>query len=152
MSEVSDRILQLFKEKKIEYKLYEHEPVRTSEEAARVRGVELKTGVKALIFDTGKNYILVLIPADQKVETHYIAKLEDAKKLSMAKPEKVLELAGCVTGSVPPFGHNTRFKTYFYRSILKNEFVNFNIGELTLSVKIKSGDLLQCVEDPIFVD
>ena len=94
MSEISDRIIRMLKENNIEYKLYEHAPVRTSEEAARIRGVELKTGVKALIFKGTNDYILVLLPADEKTDTRAIAVLEGAKKLSMATPEEGLKEAG----------------------------------------------------------
>jgi hypothetical protein len=41
---VFEKIINLLESKHVAYKLTEHAPVRTSEEAARIRGVALKTG------------------------------------------------------------------------------------------------------------
>lgn len=46
---VFEKILALLEQHHVPYKLTEHESVRTSEEAARLRGVDLKTGAKAMI-------------------------------------------------------------------------------------------------------
>jgi hypothetical protein len=43
---VFEKILALLEKHNIPYKLTEHEPVRTSQEAARIRGAALKTGAK----------------------------------------------------------------------------------------------------------
>ena len=40
MEEEMTKLLDLFRKEGVEYRLYEHEPVYTSEEASRVRGVE----------------------------------------------------------------------------------------------------------------
>ena len=48
--EQTNAIRELLDDSRVEYRIFEHEPVYTSEQASRVRGVELKTGVKALVF------------------------------------------------------------------------------------------------------
>src|SRR3989338_2375650 len=142
MSSVSQRVLSTFKQRGISFELFEHAPVRTSEEASRVRGVPLKTGVKAMLMRNKKGlFVLVLLPADRKIDVKQIEKLENNGQIELAKPEEVERVTGCVPGSVPPFAHETALKTYFHRAILENELVNFNIGEHTLSVRIKSSDL-----------
>jgi len=45
-------IRKLIAQNSIPFEVSEHEPVYTSEQAAKVRGVELRTGVKALVFRT----------------------------------------------------------------------------------------------------
>ena len=56
-----ENLFRILDENKIEYKKSEHEPVKTSEEAAKVRGVDLRTGVKALLLKTAeKKFIMVL--------------------------------------------------------------------------------------------
>ena len=143
MSQVTKNIIRILKERKIDYKYYEHEPVYTSEQASKVRNVELKTGVKALLVKTKDNkFLLVLVRADKRADLKAVASLEGAKKLSLATPDEVLKIAGCKIGSVPPFGHKTQLKTYMDKEILDNEEVNFNIGERTISVNMKGKDLL----------
>ena len=46
----------------------EHEPVITSEDAAKTRGFSLKQGIKALLFTNGRGaWAIVNVPADKKV-------------------------------------------------------------------------------------
>jgi Ala-tRNA(Pro) deacylase len=144
---VSKRIEKILKDGGFEHEILEHEPVYTSDEAARVRGVELKTGVKAMVLKTPKGgFIIGLCPGDQRLDLKTIAKLESVKKVNLAKPEDVLKITDCEIGSVPPFGHAKKLKTYMDKDVLKNEWVNFNIGEHTKSAKMRSKDLEKIVE------
>jgi len=135
-------IEKILKDSGFEHKILEHEAVYTSEEAAAIRGVELKSGVKALVLRTKEGkFIMGLCPGDKRLDLGAIARLEGTKKVSLASPEQVLEVTDCRIGSVPPFGHPKRLKTYMDRDVLKNEWVNFNIGLHTKSANMKSKDL-----------
>lgn len=147
-----ENVLKLLEEKKIEYKKSEHEPVRTSEEAAKVRGVDLKTGVKAMLLKTAEGkFLMVLIEADKKIDLKRIAGIEGTKKLSFANPQEVLEETGCETGAVPPFGHAknggpNKIKTYLDKNVLANELVNFNAGDRRVSVSMRGEDFEKVVD------
>ena len=151
MPTVTENIIKTLEKKGIDYKYYEHEPVYTSEQASRVRGVGLKTGVKALLVKTKENhFLMVLVRADKKADLKAIASLEGTKKLHFATPDEVEKIAGCKIGSVPPFGHKTKMKIYMDKDILKEGEVNFNIGERTKSIKIKANDLLKLINPILF--
>jgi Ala-tRNA(Pro) deacylase len=150
MKEEADRILQIFRENNVCYRLYEHQPVYTSQEAAKVRGVELKTGCKSMVLKRKDgNFILANVAADKKID---FKKLESflGVKLSFATREEVLKTTHCESGSVPPFGRLFGLPTFLDHSVLENDFVNFNIGLLTKSVKISRQDLLRLM-DPIIL-
>lgn len=149
MKEEADKILSIFKENNIEYQLYEHEPVYTSQQAATVRGVELKTGCKSMVLKTksGK-FILANIAANRKIDLKKLEKLVGSK-LSFAAKEEVLRVTNCEPGSVPPFGKLFGLPTFLDESVLENEYVNFDIGMLTKSVKISKQDLLKIMEPTI---
>src|SRR3989338_632267 len=107
-----------------EYKVMEHEPVYTSEEAAKVRGVELKSGVKALVLKTNEDaYLLALVSADKKIDLKLLAGIIGTKKLSFASPDKVLEITGCEIGSVHPFGNVHNLTTYMDPGISGKEMI-----------------------------
>jgi len=150
VKEEADRILQIFRENNVCYQLYEHKPVYTSEEAAKLRGVELKTGCKSMILKRkdGK-FILANVAADKKIDFKKLESLLGVK-LSFATKEEVLKTTNCESGSVPPFGRLFGLPTFLDESVLENDFVNFNIGLLTKSVKISKQDLLR-VMDPIIL-
>ena len=145
-------IRNLFQTHNIDFKHYKHEPVFTSEEAAAVRGVDLKTGVKALVLKRKKReeFILVLLPADQQADLKLITEL-DGHRIHLAQPKQVYEVTGCTPGSVPPFGHKTTLKTYCSNAVFENEIVNFNIGSHEESAGIMSEDLKKLLpEDTIY--
>jgi Ala-tRNA(Pro) deacylase len=135
-------LLELFAREGVRYVLYEHEPVHTSEEASRVRGVELRSGVKALVLksDDGR-YILADLAADRKADIRKLQEASKTRKLHFATREEVITVTGCEPGSVHPFGRLFGLETYLDPSVMENEEVNFNIGLLTKSVRIRRDDL-----------
>lgn len=136
------KLLEFFERENVEYKLYEHEPVYTSEQASKVRGVELKTGVKSLVLKTDDGqFLLSDIAADAKVDLKKLQALAKTSRIHFATREEVLAVTNCEPGSVHPFGSLFGIPTYLDRSVLANEFVNFNIGLLTRSVRISAVDL-----------
>lgn len=144
---VAENVIRIVEEKRIAYRLFEHEPVYTSEQAAQVRGVPLKSGVKAMILKTAERaYVLVLLPANRKVDLQKIRQLEHSTKVSLASPADVLTIAGCEIGSVPLFGHKTPLKTYINPEIFDNETVNFNIGSHSRSIQLKANDLKKILD------
>ena len=151
MSFVEQRIKNILADSQIEFEETEHEAVYTSQKAAHVIGLESEeAGVKSLIFKTKKaEYILVLNPGNQKVDTKKIAQMENTKSLHFASPEDVLEITGIPIGCVPPFGHRTKLKTYLNEELLTCEYIYFNPGSHTKTIKIKSKDLLKVLENPI---
>jgi Ala-tRNA(Pro) deacylase len=143
---VAKRIENILKEGGFDHEIMDHGPVFTSEEAANIRGVSLKSGVKALLLKTTDGgFVMGLCPGDKRLDLKKIAKKEGVKKASLASKEEVLKITGCEIGSVPPFGYPKKLKTYMDRDVLENEWVNFNIGLHTKSASMKSADLRKLV-------
>ena len=143
-------IMDFLETKGIQYELAQHAPVYTSYEAARVRGVDASSGVKALVLKLQSNeFIIALVPGDKRADINKLAKILNAKKVSLAKPDEVLKITGCEIGSVHPFGNLAGLQTYMDRGILKNERVEFSAGLHTVSVRIASPDLVNMTKPHI---
>ncbi|HLH62021.1 MAG TPA: YbaK/EbsC family protein [Ktedonobacteraceae bacterium] len=138
---VFERILALLEEHHIPYKLTEHEPVRTSEQAARVRGAELKTGAKAMIVRGKDNHYLLVLPADKQIDWKRVRAILHVSNLRFATEEEAESVAHVKMGSVPPFGNILGLPTYFDKGLFENDVVNFNPGSTTHSIAMKSADL-----------
>ena len=131
----------------VPYSLSVHEPVYTSMQAAKIRKVELKTGVKALVLKTKEgNFILGLVAADKKINFTKLAKILETKSLQLALPNEVLKITGCEVGSVHPFGNLYNLPTYLDISILENDMVNFNAGLHTVTIQMKAKDLIEVIK------
>jgi prolyl-tRNA editing enzyme YbaK/EbsC (Cys-tRNA(Pro) deacylase) len=135
-------IKKIFSVMKMTPKYHEHEAVVTSEEAAKTRGVELKSGIKALLFTNGvgseDSWVIVNVPADKKADTKKVAESLGWSKgrIRMATTEEVLERTGCEVGAVPPFGHKKRTKILVDTRVYENNESNFNIGLRTISANV----------------
>ena len=150
MSFVEQKIKQILISNQIEFEETEHEAVYTSQKAAQVIGLEAEeAGVKSLILKTKEgSCILVLNPGNKKVDTKKIAELESTKSVYFASPEEVIKVTGIPIGSIPPFGHKTTLKTYLNEELLDCEYLYFNPGSHTKTIKMPSKDLLRVLENP----
>jgi Cys-tRNA(Pro) deacylase len=139
-------IKELLEKNGIPYQVSEHKPVYTSEQAAKVRGVELRTGVKALVLKTDdEDFVISLVAAHRRVDLKKLAKIVGTKRLRLANPQEVLKKTGCEIGSVHPFGNLQCLPTYLDVSILENQMVNFNAGLHTVSIHMKTKDLIKAL-------
>ena len=128
----------------------EHEPVITSEDAARTRGFALKQGIKSILFTDGKNnWAIANVPADLKANQKKVAAQMGWQKSStrMATPEEVLEMTGCEVGSVPPFGHKNKISLVVDVGVFENTESAFNIGLRTNSAKILTSEMRTLFKD-----
>ncbi|MFB6215613.1 MAG: aminoacyl-tRNA deacylase [Candidatus Aenigmatarchaeota archaeon] len=143
--EVLQRIKDILETKDIEYRVSEHEPVRTSQEAAEARGSDLEEGVKSMVLETSDGeYIMSLVPADREVDLERMRDLI-GENVKLADPDDVLERTGCEVGSVPPFGFEVGMETYMDRRILESDRVNFNAGLKTVSIEMKPEKLREVI-------
>ena len=128
-----------------------HEPTPTSEDAARARGEELRTGGKALLLKVDDGFKLFVLSAALKLDSKKIKQHLNARKTRFATREELFELTGLVPGAVPPFGRPiTPFELYVDSSITRNERIAFNAGSLTDSLILQVPDYLRLARGEVF--
>jgi Ala-tRNA(Pro) deacylase len=144
-------IRQFLDSNKIEYAFKEHEEVRTSEEAARARGEDIKIGAKAMVLKCDDTFVMFILSAALKIDNKKVKELVGAKSLRFATPDEVTRLTDCIPGSVPPFpnllGTDKRgIEFYVDESVFANEYMAFNCGERTKSIKMKTEDYKRLIQ------
>lgn len=127
----------------IAYECTEHEPVYTSEQAAKVRGSRLQAGAKALIMYADLQPIMVVVSAATKVDTKVFKKLYGIKKLKLATPEEVEKITQVKIGAVPPFGSLFHLDTFVDNKLAGNDLINFNAGKHDTSIQMKYNDFIR---------
>ncbi|MFZ5365943.1 MAG: aminoacyl-tRNA deacylase [Patescibacteria group bacterium] len=148
---VFEEIIRLLQANKINYYLFEHEPVYTSEQAAKVRGSSLKGGAKALIFVADGKPIMIVVPGDKKVDIGRFKEVEKIDDLRMATPEEVVQLTGLQIGAVHPLGNLHNLPVYVDKSLGRNQEIVFNAGLHTKSIRMKYQDYF-CLVKPSLGD
>lgn len=143
-----DKIMTLLKKHTVKFQLYEHEPVYTSEDAAKIRGTDLSAGAKALVLFADGKPIMVAVAGDRKIDFSLFKKLYGVKDLRMATKEEVLNVTGVPIGAVPPYGSIFGIPLYEDESIHNNEQMAYNAGLHTKSISMSVADF-EKIEKPI---
>lgn len=144
---VFHRVESLLKQHVIDFQVLRHDPVYTSEEAAKVRGTPLASGAKALIVKGEEGLVMFVVSADRKLDSHAARRAKGWKKMRFATREEVLELTGLTPGSIPPFGSLFNLRTHCDERLGENETINFNAGDHGISVSMRYADYV-AVEKP----
>lgn len=135
------------------YESFEHDPVKTSEEAAKVRtGYTLHQGAKAIIARVkvsaqNKKFIMIVVPGDHRFDTVKVKNIYKAKDVRFATIEEVAEITGGILpGGVPPFGNLFNLEVIADAQLLANEKIIFNAGDRSYSIGMLSSDYLKLVK------
>ncbi len=146
---VFENIKKILAENNINYQLISHSAVFTSNQAAEIRKVPLDQGAKAIIFMADKKPVLIVVPADKKVDTKTFKKIYQVKNLSLADPEVIKKLTGLEIGAIPPFGDLMNLQSYLDKKLTKKNKIHFNPGVHTVSITMDPKDLVKLTNPTI---
>lgn len=148
-----DRIITLLNENDCSYTTFEHEAVRTSEEAALVRPeYTLGQGAKALIVrvkmrgETAgqKQFAQIVVPGNVKFDAKKVREVLNAKDIRFATEEEVDKVTGGIEpGGVPPFGNLFEIPVYVDETLLQHDEIIFNAGDRRFSIALKTKEYLK---------
>lgn len=148
---IAQEIIQILEENGCWHESFQHEVVRTSEEAAQVRAdYTLKQGAKAIIVraripNEGKRFVMLVFPADQRFAGSKVKQVLNAKDLRFATDTEVEQVTGGVKpGGVPPFGNRFGLEVVSDATLFDNEKIVFNAGRTT-SIAMRSADYRRLV-------
>ena len=137
-----ERVESLLKRHAIHFDMLRHVPVLTSEEAAAVRGVPLATGAKALICKGDSRFVMLVVPADRKLDSKQVRQALAIRALRFASADELRQLTGLAPGAIPPFGSLFGIPTYCDSRLAGEERINFNAGDHAISVSMRCTDYL----------
>jgi Ala-tRNA(Pro) deacylase len=144
---VFDRVEALLGRQGIAFQVLRHEPVYTSQEAARVRGTPLSSGAKALVCKGEEGFVMFVVPADRRLDSHAVRRAKGWRRLRFASREEVSGLTGLAPGAIPPFGSLFGLPTLCDERLGDSQVINFNAGDHGISVSMRYADYVE-VERP----
>ncbi len=153
---VVEKIKSLLQENSIHFETFEHEAVRTSEEAAKVRtGYTIQQGAKALIVrakitNQDKRFVMVVVPGDKRFDNQKLKNILGAKDIRFATETEVGQLTdGVQPGGVPPFGNLFGLDVYADKSLVNQQRIIFNAGDKRYSIGMLSEDYQKLVKPQV---
>ncbi len=164
MSEIIDnlhpvvqRLRTLLDERGCWYESFQHQAVRTSEEAAATRpGYSLQQGAKAIILRVKRSkkdkfFVMLVFPANHKFDSKIVKTHFQARDIRFASEDEVIALTdGVLPGAVPPFGNLFNLPVYADPKLFDLERIVFNAGDRRFSLAIYSADYRRLVSPQEF--
>lgn len=139
-TDVTRRLVELLQAAGASYRVVEHEPVFTSEQAAAVRGTPSEAGAKALLVKADDDrYALLVIAGSRRVDNARLREALGTRRVRFASADELYELTGCRPGALPPFGALFGLPVLLDRSLQAAPEAAFNAGSHTVSV-VMGGD------------
>ncbi len=146
--DIHGRLVELLTRQGASYRVIEHVPEGRTELIAQIRGNRLEQAIKSMVVQVrfGKKdnrYYLANVPGDCRIDFEAIRSGLEAESAAFAPRPKAEALAGCVTGSIPPFSFNDELLVLADPAIQENEEVVFNAGRLDRSIFMKMEDYIR---------
>lgn len=145
---------------KIKYDLIKHRIVYTAFDKAQTLRIPQKIVGKTLVvkfnpigksaasYGAGKNYALVLIPANKNLDKGKFKKVAKVKNIDFVTENWVKKnLKGVKIGAVPPFGNLWKLSTFIDRSLMKQSKIIVNGGNWNWSIKISPTVFKKAISD-----
>lgn len=147
-----EEVIQFLNDKGIAYTITEHVPVYTIEEMLENHIPYPETIAKNLFIrdDKKKNYYLVSVREDKRVNLKQFQEAHGTRRLSFASEGDLEKILGLSKGAVTPLGllNDTEKITHFYldRDLTGGD-ISVHPNENTATVKMKTADLLKLIEE-----
>ncbi len=145
-----DQIIDQLTHADCDFELYSHKPVYTSQEAADIRGEPIEIGAKSLVLQADKQFILYVVPGNNRADLEMLQQFLGVKKIAMASKDSITAKTGLEVGCIPPFGSIMKILTYVDPDMILLEKIAFNPGRHDKSIVMKTEDYLR-LEKPVTV-
>jgi Ala-tRNA(Pro) deacylase len=150
MTGIDEEILRFLDASGVRYELVEHDPVYTCPQMAKYLKTDQSLIAKSMVIKRSEGgYLLAVLPGNMKIGHEKLARIASTKSVSLAPLNEAERIVRCSVGCVHPLGNLVNVETYFDRNLLRNEYVFFNPGSHTKSIKISTEDLVRLVSPTV---
>lgn len=150
------KIVNFIQENDCWYETFEHEPVLTSEEAAKTRPeYTLSQGAKAMIVrikksESDKKFVMLVLPGDTRFDSNKVKSIFDVRDIRFATENEISDITdGVQIGGIPPFGNLFGIEVVADPKLFENEKIVFNAGDRRFSIAMKSEDYKNIVNPQV---
>lgn len=126
-------------------------PTPTVETAALAVNTSPQQIIKSILFLVNEDKVLAITCGTEVVDRRSIAKVYEVgrKRVKLAPPEVVLEIAGYPVGAMPPFAHNEPIPTLIDPRVLEQPYVYGGGGAENALVRLLPDDILKATQAQI---
>lgn len=143
---VLKKLKDYLEENRVQYEVGYHERVYTSQEIAAAMHVPGRELVKVVMVKADGKMVMLVLPANYRVETKKLKRAFQCKKLQISKERDFEELfPDCEVGAMPPFGNFYHLEVWVDQVLTEEEMIVFRAGSHVETLKIKYDDYARLV-------
>ena len=149
-----EEVYKFIKNKNIWYEITEHQAVYNMEELSNIDLPYKERDVKNIFVrdDKKKNYYLITIKGNKKVNLKDFKKKHNTRNLTFASPEELKNILNLTPGSVSPLGllNDKEHKVLFYidKELLnENGIIGVHPNDNTATIWLKTNNLIDIIKE-----
>ena len=137
----------------IEYEVTEHGAVFNMEEMSHVELPHSEADAKNLFIrdDKKRNYYLITVRGDKRVDLKKFREEHDTRPLSFASENDLMNLLGLIPGAVTPLGilndSEKKVKLFLDEELVNGGLIGVHPNDNTATVWLKTTDLIDIVTE-----
>ena len=148
---ISEQLERYLREHGVDFEVVPHRVAYTAQETAQREHMSGKRQAKVVMVRVDDKPTMAVLPADQRLDLEAMRETLDARKVRlMAEPEFEALFTDCEVGAMPPFGNMYHLPVYVDQRLAENEFILFNAGSHSESVKMAFKDYERLVRPTLF--
>jgi Ala-tRNA(Pro) deacylase len=141
------RIIDLLDTNGADYGVIDHPEEGHTETVSSLRGNRLDQAAKCIVVRVGVTkkkgrYVLAVVPGDRRVDTEAVRSHYQGVKAMFAPRQVAEELAGAVSGAIPPFSFDPSLTLLVDPALLTQRELFFNAARLDRSLRLSTADYL----------
>lgn len=147
-----EEIYKFLDNKNIKYEITNHKAVYNMDELNDVELPYKEDAKNLFLKDDKKNYYLVTVKGEVKVDLKEFRRRNNTRPLHFAKPEDLMELLNLIPGAVTPLGllndKDLKVKFYIDKSFFsKQHRIGVHPNDNTATIWLKVDDLVEIIEE-----
>lgn len=146
-------IYSFLNENELWHEITEHAAVFNMAELAKIEIPYPEADAKNLFVrdDKKRNYYLITVKGDKRVDLKAFRKAHETRPLSFASADDLMAIMGLIPGAVTPLGilndEGRKVTLYLDRDFLADDLIGVHPNDNTATVWIKATDLIRIVEE-----
>lgn len=146
---ISKKVETYLKKMNIKADIISHKTVYTVYDLAQTMKQKFDSISKTLLIKADKDFFLVVMPANYRLDVQKFKKSFKVKKVSLATEKDMKNKFHTKPGAMLPFGALHKLEVIMDTSLLKTKDAFFQAGSFTDSIRMKVKDYVHAVEPTI---
>ena len=149
-----EQIYEFIKSKNIWYEITEHKTVFNMADLSRINIPYPESNAKNLFVrdDKKRNYYLITVKGNKKVNLKEFRKSNNTRNLSFASENDLMDILALIPGAVTPLGllNDKDLRVTFYLNkdfVYDNSIIGIHPNDNTATIWIKVNDLINIIKD-----